>query len=109
MYTKEELLEHLEELKIGKAEIDKANYYKMHDNNHYDRDIYRVKTLIEFIELGVEFEDSVSGCIKILRKGRKSLIYALMTGNWRNEGKNKWYRSGNVKKFVEKFVLDESV
>ena len=108
MYTKEELNTYIEELRVEEARVDKECYHKMEYSNPFTREIRRVKKLLEFIGLGIDFEESISGCIKIYRKSGGNIIYALVTGNWRVEGKKKWYRSGDVKKFVRKFVLDES-
>jgi hypothetical protein len=108
MYTKEELLILIEQSKAEAEEVDKQYAHKDRYGNPARQDVYRFKKLLELTELGVEYEHAQVGCVKIKRGDKKPIIYALITGNWRNEGKNKWYRSGNVKKFVEKFVLDES-
>lgn len=109
MYTKEELESCIKDLKVAEKRLDQECYHKMQHSNPYTREITRLETMIEFIDLGVEFEEYSFAYIKIIRKWpQRNIIYALRTRNWRAEGKSKWYRSGDVKKFVQRFVVDES-
>jgi hypothetical protein len=112
MRSKEELLSDIAEAAANSkalwARFDEEERIRPSDSlgpsDPYRREIDRLQSLLKFTELGVEYEEVFSGCVRVKQDSGKYLIYALRTGKWRNEGRSKWYRGCKVENFVNKYV-----
>jgi hypothetical protein len=87
-----------EQLKI---ECDEMNYYKDQYSNSHEREIERLKSLIEFSKLPVDVSEYTDGSVLV----NGVYVFTLRTHRWRVLNKNTWYKSKNAKDFVERFVL----
>jgi len=66
----------------------------------HERELDRLEAIKEFIETGVKFEETTDGILLVEDK----FLFALRSFKWRVKGRNKWYRSGGPKSFVNRFV-----
>lgn len=112
MKTAEELLKLIEiEADLAREAGKKYLYDRPCGHPHW-REVDRLKALLKFTELGVEYEYDNEGCVKVKQHNGPFLIYALRTGKWRVEGSKKWYMGCKVENFVKKYArkgLDESL
>jgi len=69
-------------------------------DSRHERELARLKAIKEFIETGVKFEETTDGILLVEDK----FLFALRSFKWRVKGRNKWYRSGGPKSFVNRFV-----
>ena len=69
------------------------------------KELERLKTERDLILTKVKYEHQYSGVVLIEDK----FLYALYTGKWRVKWKNKWYRSKNIKHFIDNYVKKEKV
>jgi hypothetical protein len=78
--------------------------------NCFLKDIRKDIKLLAFLKLNYPFSyymNEFSGIIIFEKLNKKRLLYSLVTGKWRQEGKNVWYRSKSPKQFLEAYVLSE--
>jgi len=71
--------------------------------------IYSIQNIVNHIEWYMNYRKNTKGSFKsdsfssgmVLINGRYIYSYS---GKWRIKGRNKWYRSKNIKDFVSKYV-----
>ena len=112
MRSKEELLADIAEAEANSKKLwerfDEQEKIRPSDSlgpsDPYGREVDRLVALLKFTELGIEYEEVFSGCVRVKQYNGQYLIYALRTGKWRNEGKSLWYRGCKVETFVNKYI-----
>ena len=109
MELTEKKIKDLLEIEEEKCRLNDSDY-----NTYHERNIKRLKALLEFVksgvkfkhDLSVEFRDylSIGGAVVVEDK----FIYALISRKWKVIGKNVWYRSSGPLGFINKFVKDKN-
>jgi hypothetical protein len=98
----------IERQKILSRLIDIRDYFKDRVNNPHDRELVRLGVIRQLYILGVPWVTYGQGLVLFNdTKIDKPIIYALQSGKWRVKGKQIWYRSGGVQKFIEKYIRDK--
>ena len=69
-------------------------------SNPYERESERLKSLLQFVEIGVDIEYNNDGYVVV----EKKFLFALRSYKWRVIGKNVWYKSRGPLDFVTRFV-----
>lgn len=69
------------------------------------RELARLKIERDLMLTKVKYEHHSSGIVLIEDK----FLYALYSGKWRVKWKNKWYRSKNIKHFIDNYVKKEKI
>ena len=90
-----------EAVKKDSEACEKRNYDKLQYSNPYSKQMVRIRAIQQFKKLPVHLSEYGPGLLIVNHK----YIYALQTGQWRVQGKNKWYRSRDPEQFVYKYVL----
>jgi len=105
-YTKGKTLEEKIAYNTEQAKkLDEKNDHKMQYSNPYEREVERLSSLAVLEQFDIDVKPySLSGQVIINNK----FVYVLRTGNWRVQGKTKWYYSKSPESFVRKYVLKET-
>jgi hypothetical protein len=98
----------IERQKILSKLLGIRDYFKDNMNNPHDRELARLGVIRQLYILGVTWVTYGQGLVIFNdTKIDKPIIYALQSGKWRVKGKQTWYRSGGVHKFIEKYIQDK--
>lgn len=98
----------IERQKILSKLLDIRDYFKDNINNPHDRELARLGVIRQLYILGVPWVTYGQGLVLFNdTKIDKPIIYALQSGKWRVKGKQTWYRSGGVHKFIGKYIQDK--
>jgi hypothetical protein len=98
----------IERQKILSKLLNNRNYFKDNINNPHGRELARLGVIRQLYILGVPWATYGQGLVLFNdTKIGKPIIYAIQSGKWRVKGKQTWYRSGGVHKFIEKYIQDK--
>ena len=102
-WTLEELDAHIKEKEEWANEMVKK--YDPYDpfNNSYTNEVQRLKTLREFVETGVPFEDYGDHVVLF-----DKYLATLNNKRWRVVGKNKWYHYKNAEDLLTRYILPDT-
>jgi len=94
------LEERIEQEKKKSKACEERNYDKMQYSNPHDKEINRLRTIIDFVKVGASVERTNGGFITV----NKKYIISLANPKWRVKGKNKWYWYTTPEQFMDKYV-----
>ena len=94
------LEERIEQEKKQSKDCEERNYDKMQYSNPHDKEIKRLRTIIDFVKAGASVERTSGGLITVNGK----YIISLANPKWRVKGKNTWYWYKTPEQFMSKYV-----